>query len=84
MLKRMELTDEMILSNITGYRERIREAEIKLSELPAATSGWKDGQKLEAQKRALRSEVGHVENLIRIAQEGLTAFNGGGQGINHN
>jgi len=67
----MELTNEMILKDIAGFRMRIGEAETKISNLPAMPPGWKDRQKLRPQKKRLEDEIRHVNNLIAIAQGAL-------------
>jgi len=67
----MRITTETILSDIAGFRIRIREAETNLSDLPEFAAGRKDRQKLKGQRQTLESEIRHVKNLIAIVQEAL-------------
>jgi len=67
----MKLTPKTIHSDIAGFRERIREAETKLSEQPASAADWKGRQRLKGQRQTLEDKIRHVKNLIALAQEAL-------------
>ncbi len=67
----LELTNEMIRSDIAGYEQRIEMAKQKLVELPSWAASWKERKKLQDIKRALEGEVRHVRHLIRHATEAL-------------
>lgn len=68
----IQLTDEMILSDIAGYEQRIEMAKQKLSELPLSAVNWKDRKKIQGTKRELEGEITHIRQIIRYANEALS------------
>ncbi len=68
----MALTDEVILKDIAGFKDRIAVARVKLEKLNGQMpSGWKEKKKLKAKKRDLDGEITHVNSLIGIARTAL-------------
>lgn len=68
----INLTNEMILSDIKDFEARIQMAKEKPAALPAKPSVWKERKKHRALKRELESEISHVQGLIAIAMTALT------------
>lgn len=68
---RIELTEDMIRSEIQAFQDRIQAAWETFEKLPVTASTWQGRKKLKAQRRWLEGEVEHVQTLIRYAQEAL-------------
>ena len=67
----IQLTPEDIEQDIENFLTRIEQAKAKLANLPTGYFPYSEHKKREKQRRDLQTEIKHVENLIRIAQEGL-------------
>jgi predicted nucleic acid-binding Zn-ribbon protein len=65
------MTKVEIERDIQAFRDRIAEAEEKLSRLPKAASDWKGRKKLKAKRRELQGKIVHVESLMKIAVESI-------------
>jgi len=67
----IELTNEMILNDIEGFKKRIQTAREKLAKLPTGNLPYKKHKKREKQRRDLQAEIEHVQKMMRYAQEAL-------------
>ena len=65
------LTNDMILDDIAGFKQRIQTARKKLAALPATAIDWKEHKKIKSKKHELKSEISHVKQLIGYAKEAL-------------
>ena len=65
----MELTREMIKSEIQAYQERLDRVKDRLREL--APSSRYESSKIRAKRNQLRAEVRHIEGLMQMATEAL-------------
>jgi hypothetical protein len=74
-MNELQLTDEIILSDIAGYEKRIILAKEKLAELPSSADGWKERKKLQDTKRALDADIKHIRQMIGYATEALNEQN---------
>lgn len=68
----MDLSNEVILKDIAGFKDRIAVAQDKLAELKGQVpSNWKEKKRYRAKRREFEGEVVHVNNLIAIARSAL-------------
>ena len=70
-MNELQLTDEMIRSDIAGYEQRIETAQEKLAELPDSAASWKERKKIQDTKRALEGDIKHISHIIKYAIEAL-------------
>ena len=70
-MNELQLTNEMILSDIAGYKQKIKTAKQKLAELPESTASWKERKKLKDKKQALEGDIKHIRQMIGYATEAL-------------
>ena len=68
-MNELQLTDEMILSDIAGYEQKIEMAKKKMAELPESAVSWLERKKLKDKKRALESDIKHISHIIKYAIE---------------
>ena len=68
----MKITAETIKSDIAHYQERIRAAELRLSELPDHSYGWASQRKTEQLRKGLLQDIAHINRLIEYARGSLT------------
>lgn len=67
----MEITNEIIRTDIAGYMERISQGEIKLADLPGGYLSYQKYKKREQKRRQLKGEISHIQKLMRYATEAL-------------
>lgn len=65
----IELTPIEIEQDVENFRNRIEQARIKLSKLPAGFLQYAEYKKREKQRKVLQAEIIHVEKLISIVRE---------------
>lgn len=65
---KMEITNEIIRTDIAGYRERKSQIEIKLAGLPDSFLSYQEHKKREQKRRQFEGETTHVKNLIKMAE----------------
>ena len=70
-MDQLVLTRNDILTDIEGFEERIQVAMNKLAVLPASSSSYPERKRLNQKRRALRSEISHVERLVSYAMDAL-------------
>ena len=67
----LKLTNEDIQAEIRGFEQRIQNAKDRLSDPPVGRLSFKQHKCREQKRRDLQSEINHVSNLIKIAEEAL-------------
>ena len=71
--KKMDITVADIEQDIKNFKDRISATKNKLEMLPVGFLPYPQHKKREKQRRDLKAEINHVQGLIAIAQEALTA-----------
>ena len=68
---KIDLSNEMIQSDLAGYRERLLSAETELAGLPSGHIPYQQHKAREAQRKEYLSDIEHLNRLIGYAKEGL-------------
>lgn len=68
----INLTDEMVLEDIQGFRNRIQRAEEKLAVLPGGYLPYPEHKRRKQQRRYLEDDIQHIQTLIGYAKEALS------------
>ena len=72
---KLELTNEIILNDIKGFKARIQTARDRLAALPCGQFlSYKERKKYQAKRREFEGEIVHINNLIAIARSALKPF----------
>jgi hypothetical protein len=71
-MQKLNLTDQEILDDIAGFKDRILAAQAKLEDLPAGKLPYKEHQKREKARKVYEADIDHVQRLIEIAEEALS------------